>query len=87
MTKLLAMICVAAIFSIGLTSPSVQANDSEITRRSFQGIGAMSVEVESLSDGAIARKHFIHTTALYRVSPGRGFCSTYILLATKHRIV
>jgi hypothetical protein len=54
MTKRLAMICAAAIFSIGLTSPSVQANDSEISRRSLQGISAVSVDVEDLSDGAKA---------------------------------
>ena len=49
-----AMICVAAVFLIGFTFPSVQASDSEISRKSLQGISAISVEVEDLSDGAKA---------------------------------
>lgn len=52
MTRLLAMICIAAIFSIGLTAASIHAQDTELRRGSLQGINAISVEIESLSDGA-----------------------------------
>ena len=49
-----AMICVAVVLFNALTSSSTQANDSEISRKSLQGIRAVSVEVEDLSDGAKA---------------------------------
>jgi hypothetical protein len=52
MTKRLATMCFVAMSVIGLTSPSVRAQDSEFTRATLKDISAVNVLVEELSDGA-----------------------------------
>ncbi len=47
-----AMLCVAAVILIGFAVAPIQAQDSEITRKSLRDISGMSVNVESLSDEA-----------------------------------
>jgi hypothetical protein len=54
MTSRLAMMCLMAIFLIGVGYPSVQAQDSGAARATLKGISAVYVVVEELSDSAKA---------------------------------